>query len=51
MKTRYSLVVLFVVAGMLLAACGRGAPRLHNPRPCPHATAGPAPTDPRRRAD
>ena len=40
MKTRYSLVVLFVVAGMLLAACGGAA------TPAPTQPPAAAPTQP-----
>ncbi len=40
MKTRYSLVVLFVIAGTLLAACGGAAtpPPPHPPAAAPIAT-------------
>ena len=43
MKTRYSLVVLFVVAGMLLAACGGAATPAPTQPPAPAATQAPAP--------
>jgi arabinogalactan oligomer / maltooligosaccharide transport system substrate-binding protein len=60
MKTRYSLVVLFVVAGMLLAACGGAATPAPTQPPAaaptqapaaaptqpPAATAAPKPTEP-----
>ena len=48
MKTRYSLVVLFVVAGMLLAACGGAAtpPPTQPPAAAPTQPPAAAPTEP-----